>query len=137
MHEYEQEDTWLTVDETGHVPGMAAELPHGHKVLLDAAGNIMAIAPGENVAAIAADIQPESLPDAPQTPQPDDATFTAPIPETPPVPAVDAPDDAQPEPVGEPTEPLPDVSAQPDGQTSVQGAGDEGTPEQAHAPNEL
>jgi hypothetical protein len=46
-----QEDNWLTVDDTGHVPGVAAELPHGHKVLLDAAGNIMAIVSGEDVVA--------------------------------------------------------------------------------------
>lgn len=60
-----QEDTWLTVDDTGHVPGVAAELPQGHKVLLDAAGNIMAIVPIEDVPQEDA---PALIPDAPETP---------------------------------------------------------------------
>lgn len=34
---------WHTVDEAGHIPGVAAELPPGARVLLDAAGNIGAI----------------------------------------------------------------------------------------------
>ncbi len=38
---------WYEVDENGHVPYVAAELPPGHQVLLDAAGNIGAIAPVE------------------------------------------------------------------------------------------
>ncbi len=36
---------WYTVDETGHIPFVAAELPQGHRVYLDAAGNIGAIEP--------------------------------------------------------------------------------------------
>ncbi len=43
---------WYEVDETGHVPGVAAELPLDHRVLLDASGNIGAIVPGENMPAI-------------------------------------------------------------------------------------
>lgn len=38
---------WYEVDESGHVPYVAAELPPGHRVLLDAAGNIGAIVPIE------------------------------------------------------------------------------------------
>lgn len=38
-----EEQRWLIVDASGHVPGVAAELPVGHQVLLDAARNIAAI----------------------------------------------------------------------------------------------
>ena len=31
---------WYPVDETGHVPYVAAELPLGHEVYLDASGNM-------------------------------------------------------------------------------------------------
>ena len=41
------EPGWYEVDESGHVPYVAAELPPGHQVLLDAAGNIGAIVPVE------------------------------------------------------------------------------------------
>jgi hypothetical protein len=36
---------WYEVDESGHIPFVAAELPRGHRVYLDAAGNIGAIEP--------------------------------------------------------------------------------------------
>ena len=38
---------WFDVDETGHVPGVAAELPQGYQVLLDGQGQLcdMRLAP--------------------------------------------------------------------------------------------
>ena len=47
---------WYPVDETGHVPYVAAELPLGHEVYLDASGNIGAIVPLEQVAPLEATI---------------------------------------------------------------------------------
>jgi hypothetical protein len=116
------EDNWLVVDDTGHVPGVAAELPHGHTVLLDAAGNIMAIVPVEDVPALEevvaeqqADTAQDTSPDALQTAQQGDTALTAPMPEVPVVAPMDVVD-AQPEPPV--TEPAP--SAQPDSQMSIQ-----------------
>jgi hypothetical protein len=36
---------WYPVDESGHIPFVAAELPRGYRVYLDAAGNIGAMEP--------------------------------------------------------------------------------------------
>lgn len=55
---------WYEVDETGHVPYVAAELPAGHKVYLDASHNIGAIVLIEQVPALdeAIAAQQESAP---------------------------------------------------------------------------
>ena len=36
---------WFDVDKTGHVPGVAAELPQGYQVLLDGQGQICDMRP--------------------------------------------------------------------------------------------
>lgn len=36
---------WFYVDDTGHIPGVAAELPQGHQVLLDGQGQICDMRP--------------------------------------------------------------------------------------------
>ena len=36
---------WFDVDDTGHVPGVAAELPQGYQVLLDGQGQICDMRP--------------------------------------------------------------------------------------------
>ena len=36
---------WYDVDDTGHVPGVAAELPQGYQVLLDGQGHICDMRP--------------------------------------------------------------------------------------------
>lgn len=54
---------WFDVDETGHVPGVAAELPQGYQVLLDGQGQICDMRPATTVQPL------ESMPEQEQASQ--------------------------------------------------------------------
>ena len=54
---------WFDVDDTGHVPGVAAELPHGYQVLLDGQGHICDMRPIKGYVEPVTTVQPvESMP---------------------------------------------------------------------------
>ena len=54
---------WIDVDDTGHVPGVAAELPRGYQVLLDGQGQICDMRPIPSQPEPVTTVQPlESMP---------------------------------------------------------------------------